>query len=69
VAPAGTPPAIVAKLNDAIVTALNGADVAEQIRKVGAEPMPMSAAQFAGFIRSEITKWAKVVAESGAKGQ
>jgi tripartite-type tricarboxylate transporter receptor subunit TctC len=69
VAPAGTPPDIVAKLNGAIVTALKGPDVQEQIRKIGAEPMPMSPTEFSAFIRSEIAKWAKVVAQSGAREQ
>jgi tripartite-type tricarboxylate transporter receptor subunit TctC len=69
VAPAGTPSEAIAKLNEAIVTALQSGDVQEQIRKIGAEPMPMSPAQFAGFLRSEISKWAKVVAESGVKAQ
>ena len=69
VAPAGTPPEVIGKLNEAIVAALSGADVQEQIRKIGAEPMPMSPAEFSGFIRSEIAKWAKVVAQSGAKSQ
>jgi tripartite-type tricarboxylate transporter receptor subunit TctC len=69
VAPAGTPAEIIAKLNDAIVTALNDPAVVEQIGAVGAEPMPMRPDEFAAFIRGEIAKWAKVVAESGAKAQ
>jgi tripartite-type tricarboxylate transporter receptor subunit TctC len=69
VAPAGTPPGAIARLNDAIVTALHSADVQEQIRKIGAEPMPMSPAEFSDFMRSEISKWARVVAESGVKAQ
>ena len=69
VAPAGTPPDAIARLNEAIVTALHSPDVQEQIRKIGAEPMPMTPAQFSDFMRSEISKWAKVVAASGVKGQ
>jgi len=69
VAPAGTPGEVIGKLNDAVVAALTGADVQEQIRKIGAEPMPMSPAEFSAFIRSEIAKWAKVVAQSGARSQ
>src|SRR5215813_1293979 len=65
VAPAGTPADVVAKLNEAIVAALKDADVQEQIRKIGAEPMPYSPEEFQGFIRREVDKWAKVVAESG----
>jgi tripartite-type tricarboxylate transporter receptor subunit TctC len=69
VAPAGTPSDIVARLNEAIVAALKDADVQEQIRKIGAEPMPYSPAEFANFIRREIDKWARLVAESGIKAQ
>jgi tripartite-type tricarboxylate transporter receptor subunit TctC len=69
VAPAGTPADIIAKLNEAIVATLKDAEVVEQIRKIGAEPMPYDPVGFGLFIRSEIAKWAKVVAESGARGQ
>ena len=69
VAPAGTPADIIAKLNGAIVAALEDADVVDQIRKIGAEPMPYEPAAFGRFMRSEVAKWAKVVAESGARGQ
>jgi len=69
VAPAGTPADVVAKLNEAIVAALKDADVQEQIRKIGAEPMPYSPEEFQRFIRREVDKWAKVVAESGIKAQ
>jgi tripartite-type tricarboxylate transporter receptor subunit TctC len=67
VAPAGTPPEIVAKLNAAIVGALAEPAVAERIRVLGALPMPGTPDEFGRFIRSEYEKWAKVVAESGAK--
>ena len=69
VAPAGTPGDVIARLNAAIVAALKDTDVQEQIRKIGAEPMPYSPAEFGQFIRREIAKWAKVVAESGVKAQ
>ena len=49
--------------------ATNDPAVKEQIAEVGAEPIPMRPDEFAAFIRSEIAKWAKVVAESGAKAQ
>jgi tripartite-type tricarboxylate transporter receptor subunit TctC len=67
VAPAGTPPEIVAKFNAAIVAALAEPAVAERIRVLGALPMPGTPEEFGRFIRSEYEKWAKVVAESGAK--
>jgi tripartite-type tricarboxylate transporter receptor subunit TctC len=69
VAPARTPPEIIGKLNAAIVAALSDPAVLERIRVLGAEPMPGTPEAFARFIRSEYEKWAKVVAESGAKGR
>jgi tripartite-type tricarboxylate transporter receptor subunit TctC len=69
VAPARTPPEIIGKLNAAIVAALSDPAVLERIRVLGAVPMPGTPEAFARFIRSEYEKWAKVVAESGAKGR
>jgi tripartite-type tricarboxylate transporter receptor subunit TctC len=68
VAPAGTPPEIIAKLNEAIVSALNDPTIKDRFTAVGAEPAPTSPEQFAAFIRSEIDKWSGVIAKSGAKG-
>jgi tripartite-type tricarboxylate transporter receptor subunit TctC len=67
VAPAGTPAAIIKIWNAAVVAALADPAVREQIRTLGAEPMPGTPAEFGRFIRSEYEKWARVVAESGAK--
>ena len=67
VAPARTPPEIVARLNAAIVAALADPTVLERIRVLGAVPMPGTPEEFSRFIRSEYDKWAKVIAESGAK--
>jgi tripartite-type tricarboxylate transporter receptor subunit TctC len=68
VAPAGTPADVVAKLNEAVVGALKDPVVAERMRAVGAEPYPTSPEEFGQFIRAEIAKWAKVVAQAGLKG-
>ena len=59
-APKATPPAIVAKLNAALVAALKDSEVARRIRTVGMEPMPTTPDQFSAFIESEIAKAAKV---------
>jgi tripartite-type tricarboxylate transporter receptor subunit TctC len=67
VAPAGTPADVITALNKAFVTVLKDPDVIERIRQLGAEPMPMTPADYAAFIRTEIDKWSKVVAGSGAK--
>lgn len=67
VAPAGTPADLVAKLNNAFVTALADPGVVDKIRALGSVPMPMSPNEFQAFIASEATKWEKVVAKSVGK--
>jgi tripartite-type tricarboxylate transporter receptor subunit TctC len=69
VAPAGTPPEIIARLNAAFVKALNDPAAAEKIRLLGAEPAPSSAAAFAQFIQSESAKWGKLIADAGITGE
>jgi tripartite-type tricarboxylate transporter receptor subunit TctC len=69
VAPAGTPPDIVNRLNAAFVKALNDPAAAEKIRVLGAEPAPSSPEKFAAFIRSESVKWGKLIAEAGIKSE
>jgi len=66
-APAGTPRAIVAKLNGAINTALRLPEVSAAYAKVGAEVRPASAEDFAAFVAGERTKWDEVVNRSGIK--
>jgi len=67
VAPAGTPADVIARLNAAFVTVMKDPAVAERIRALGSEPMPMTPDAFAAFIRSEIDKWLKVTAASAGK--
>lgn len=68
VAPAATPPPVLAKLNAAIVSALNDPEVAARMRATGNEPKPTSPEEFGRFIRSETAKWAEVIAKAGLKG-
>jgi tripartite-type tricarboxylate transporter receptor subunit TctC len=65
VAPAGTPPDVIGRLNAAFVKALNDPAAAEKIRGLGAEPAPSSADNFAQFIQSESVKWGKLIADAG----
>jgi tripartite-type tricarboxylate transporter receptor subunit TctC len=44
-------------------------DVHGKLASLGAEPAGNTPEQFGAFIKSEITKWAKVVKESGAKAE
>ena len=69
VAPAATPPEIIAKLNAAVVGALKDSDVAQYIRTIGMEPAPSTAPEFAARIDSEIDKISKVLAKAGGAPQ
>jgi tripartite-type tricarboxylate transporter receptor subunit TctC len=69
VAPAGTPPEIVGRLNAAFVKALSDPAAIEKIRVLGAEPAPSSPEAFAKFIRSESAKWGKLIADAGIKSE
>ena len=60
-APAGTPRAIVEKLNQATVGVLNSPKTREQYVSQGLTPTPSTAAQFSAYLRSETEKWTKVV--------
>jgi len=68
-APAGTPKAIVERLNAEAVKALMSAEVREKLEVLGAEPMPMTAAAFDAFIRAETMRMADVVKAAGIKAQ
>ncbi|NVO17326.1 MAG: tripartite tricarboxylate transporter substrate binding protein [Rhodoplanes sp.] len=64
-APAGTPPAIVEKLNGAVRAVIARTDVREAWSRQGAVPMDMTPAQFDAYLRADIEKWAKIVKLSG----
>jgi tripartite-type tricarboxylate transporter receptor subunit TctC len=66
-APAGTAPAIVAKLNGAMVGMLRDIDVQETLAREGIDRAGTSASEFSAFIRREIAKWTKVARETGVQ--
>src|SRR5258706_609519 len=66
-APAGTPPAVIERLNAEARRAFSAAEVKAQLATQGIVSAPGSADSFAAFIRGETDKWARVVRESGAK--
>lgn len=67
VAPAGTPPDVVAQLNTAFVKALQSADVKAKFAGLMAEPAPTTPQAFADFMTRERAKYERVVKISGAK--
>ena len=66
-APAGTPEAIVSKLNAEINKIVNSADVKATWSKQGAVPMSMTVPVFTKFVADDVAKWANIVKVSGAK--
>jgi tripartite-type tricarboxylate transporter receptor subunit TctC len=68
-APAGTPPEIVERLNAAIAGIIARPAIANAWAKQGAVPMTLTPAAFTAFLQHDIDKWAKVVEQSGAKVQ
>jgi tripartite-type tricarboxylate transporter receptor subunit TctC len=66
-APARTPPAIVARLHDEIIKVLRDSKLRERLARDGVDAAGSTPKEFSAFIRVEMDKWAKAVKESGAK--
>jgi len=66
-APAATPPNIVAALNGYIVNAMRSASVSERLAADGTAVIASSPEEFQARIKSELTRWAQVVKASGIK--
>ncbi|EHK66533.1 tripartite tricarboxylate transporter substrate binding protein [Achromobacter arsenitoxydans] len=59
--PAGTPPDVVAKLQDVIQKTLQRPDTREKLGKLGLTPVGSSSADFTAFVKDEQTRWDAVV--------
>jgi tripartite-type tricarboxylate transporter receptor subunit TctC len=66
VAPAATPPAVIARLHDATIRALRDPALAKSLTELGVEISGSSPEEFAKYITAEIPKWTAVVKASGA---
>jgi tripartite-type tricarboxylate transporter receptor subunit TctC len=67
VVPAATPAATVSRLNEELVRALRSAEVVEKFKSFGMAPAPGTPEQFDALLRSEASRYAKVVREAGIK--
>jgi tripartite-type tricarboxylate transporter receptor subunit TctC len=67
VAPKSTPPEIVAKLNAGFAAVLKDPKLLARIKDLGAEPMPMTPAEFGNLAKAETAKWAKVIKGAGIR--
>ncbi len=68
-APAKTPKPVIDRLNQEMVAALKAPEVVEGLKSRGIDAAPSSPAEFAAYIRTENTKWSKVIKQSGIKGE
>ncbi len=66
-APAKTPPAVVAKLHDAVVAVLDSPDMRAKLIESGATPAPTSSAEFGKILGDELARWGRVVREKNIK--
>jgi tripartite-type tricarboxylate transporter receptor subunit TctC len=69
VAPAGTPAAIVERLNAEITAALNDSEIKAKMRNLGVEPVPSKPDEFEAYIKSETQKWGRVIKAADIKIQ
>jgi len=67
IAPANTPPQIIARLNREVMAALKTPDVVQQLKSNGIDAAPGTPAEFTGFVRGEEKKWVPIVRKSNIK--
>ena len=68
-APARTPPAVVAKLNAEFIKALAAPDVRERFAALAVEPRTSTPEEFRALIQADLGRWAKVVRDAGIKAE
>ena len=66
-APAGTPPAILNRLNAELVKSTRAPDVVERLAPDGGEPVGSTPEQFARYIIADMARWSKLVKETGIR--
>jgi tripartite-type tricarboxylate transporter receptor subunit TctC len=68
-APRGTPPEIVAKLNQAVNAVLADPKLQARLAELGGEPMPMTPAQFGKLVAEETERWGKLIRAANIKAE
>lgn len=68
-APKATPPAIVNRLSAELIKAMQTPELKERLAADGSEPVGSAPQQFAAFIRNEVARMAKVIADAGIRNQ
>ncbi len=66
-APAGTPPAVLARLESALTQVLAMHDLRKRMTEMGAVVTPLGSRQFGDYIRAEMDKWADVIVQNGIR--
>ena len=69
VAPARTPPEIIATLNAAVVSGLKRPEIASRVRELGYAIVAGTPAEFADFIRTDIEKWRRIVQDKNLSAE
>ena len=68
-APAGTPKEIVARLNGEITKILRTQEARDWFAEQGGEPVPETPEEFAAYIKTEYSRWGKLIREAGIKAE
>jgi tripartite-type tricarboxylate transporter receptor subunit TctC len=67
--PAGTPPDIVQRLNEAVNRVLASPELRGQLEEEAFEPVGGTPRDFADYVRAEVAKWGRLVREVGIQGE
>ena len=68
-APAGTPPAVVQKIHDAVNKVIAEPDIRDKLARQGLEVNPMTREEFAALVTADLPRWAQVIKALGIKGE
>jgi tripartite-type tricarboxylate transporter receptor subunit TctC len=63
--PAGSPPAAINRMREEMTKMMSTPDMHARIRKIGQEPLVLSPRETEDFVRSEVTRWSKLLREAG----